>query len=141
MAWLDAGCDAMRRLRDGEWKEHRYIGFCVLEDGEAVLVSDKHVCVHAFTNHEEKWAAAVSTVKDISVEGRVVSLSVEVDVVGAAGAKEVVSEAVAKQLTCTDNRCSPPPVSKVSVGSAGSSPSCRFLVSEFIHSFVKSLSW
>jgi len=98
------GCDAMRRLRDGEWKEHRYIGFCVLEDGEAVLVSDKHVCVHAFTNHEEKWAAAVSTVKDISVEGRVVSLSVEVDVVGAAGAKEVVSEAVAKQLTCTDNR-------------------------------------
>ena len=24
----------------------------MLEEGEAVLVSDKHVCVHAFTTHE-----------------------------------------------------------------------------------------
>ena len=35
------GCDALRRLRDGEWREHRYIGFCVLDAGEAVLVSDR----------------------------------------------------------------------------------------------------
>jgi len=35
------GCDALRRLRDGEWREHRYIGFCVRDAGEAVLVSDR----------------------------------------------------------------------------------------------------
>jgi len=86
------GCDAMRRLRDGAWKDHRYIGFCALDGTEAVLVTDKHVCLHNFNTHEEKWEVTVTAITQIGVNGTTVSLNV-------AGAK-----GGPKSMACTDGR-------------------------------------
>mmetsp|Transcript_45817 Transcript_45817/g.71794 ORF Transcript_45817/g.71794 Transcript_45817/m.71794 type:complete len:623 (-) Transcript_45817:24-1892(-) len=88
------GCDAMRRLRDGEWKEHRYIGFCALEGADAVLVTDKHVCMHHFENHEEMWEAGVTSISQVDVDNCTVHLAF----IASDG------KATNKSMVCTDAR-------------------------------------
>jgi hypothetical protein len=47
---------------------HRYVGFCVLDNSEAVLVTDRHVCVHEYLGLEEKWTCEVRELADVEVE-------------------------------------------------------------------------
>lgn len=64
------GCDSMRRLREGSWKDNRYIGFCVLDGSEAVLVTDKHVCVHCFNDHQVVWQVPIGKVGAVKVDNK-----------------------------------------------------------------------
>ena len=59
---------------DTNWgAEHggsRYIGFCVLDGSEAVLVTDKQLCVHCFNTHKVVWQVQVGAVQDVNVADR-----------------------------------------------------------------------
>lgn len=93
------GCDSLRRLRDGLWKEHRYIGFCVLEGTEAVLVTDRTLCVHCFNTHQVVWQVSVGAVESVSVTDRQVTVTCSEDVINQDNAK-----AAATPMSCADNR-------------------------------------
>lgn len=63
------GCDALRRIRGGQWKDERYIGFCVLEGDDAVVVTDQRVCVHRFAGSGESWSCEIGQLVDASASG------------------------------------------------------------------------
>lgn len=71
------GCDAMRRLREGSWKDHRYVGYCVLEKGQAVVVTDRHVCAHDSAGLVESWTCEIKELLEVKVLDKKVSLTVE----------------------------------------------------------------
>jgi hypothetical protein len=54
--------------------QFRYVGFCVLENSEAVLVTDRHVCVHEYMGSQEKWTCEVRELADDVIDNRVVML-------------------------------------------------------------------
>jgi hypothetical protein len=87
----------MRRLREGSWKDHRYIGFCVLEGSEAVLVTDKTLCVHCFTTHQVVWQVSVGSVGAVNVSERQVTVTCSEDPIN-----QDQKKAVAAPMVCRD---------------------------------------
>ncbi|EKX40689.1 hypothetical protein GUITHDRAFT_154054 [Guillardia theta CCMP2712] len=95
------GCNAMRVIHSGSWKNDRYIGFCVLDANEAALVTDKNICVHKFSSHEVAWELPIVAVKEVQVDGSKVLVLPQdgIQPVNDAGAKTAVTP-----MTCTDSR-------------------------------------
>ena len=97
----------------------RYVGFCVLEGSEAVLVTDKHLCVHCFHTHQVVWELGIffllkkcsiyllywckstkTDAEDAAAVGKITSVAVAERAVSVEASEKPVKQAIRHNIVC-----------------------------------------